>query len=809
MRGSQTSIGTRAEPDATFGLPIRPYLAEPRSVQAVVRRKTAADIARLDVVPFVEVATAVFEPFDPVTREATGSEATRILKASQNAPIDLDRTVFLGGLRRHARYRIVAQAYDSTGALISSLDGRSWTDVVVADDDRPPVPAKLPVALVDTPFSAKVDIRAGITGTAFIDHVDFSLFADTQGVAVPVPGASVRLGPSDLPRTLKIAGLQASASYTIRATAYGPGSPSTALSSTAAVLTVSDDDALASVVLSVPAGIVETLAGGGTPGLADGTGETARLRAPAGLAMAPGGVLFFADSGNHVIRKITHWGRTTTVAGSQQGFADKPGLAAEFNAPSGMAADTLGDLYVADAGNHRIRKIGSDGEVSTLAGSGERGLAEGPAATARFNDPGGVAVDTQGTVYVADTGNHRIRVIRSDGQVATLAGSSNAGSLDGTGSLAQFNRPHGLAIDPHGNLLVADSGNNRIRKVTPQGTVTTVAGQNLAGKTDGIGPAAKFFEPWGIAIDRQGNAFVTDSGGHGVRVVSSGGEVSTLAGAGAGFSDGIGIQARFDTPRGIALASNGDVYVADTNNSRLRKVGLPVPAAALVTAGEGVSFGPAPDPAAIGRVTLTAAASTLKPGDAVDLWATAFNNSGELAPVTFGWLSSASPFRGHLWNLGGGRARWIADRGSAKSGSTTITAVAPHGASASVTLAIANVAPATEAIAVTPITGGGTSTSSSVTVPLGSPIAFVLRYRDDNGSIEDPGSGFSLEWSVEGLSWSAYTGLSSAAAWQGDDLQLTASSSLTFSNPGTGSVTFKVLDGSNLPVVQTWKVEVR
>jgi hypothetical protein len=229
---------------------------------------------------------------------------------------------------------------------------------------------------------------------------------------------------------------------------------------------------------------------------------------------------------------------------------------------------------VADNNNHRIRKVTPAGVVSTLAGSGTAGFADGSATTAKFSYPNGVAVDSSGNVYVADRSNNRIRKVTSAGVVTTLAGSATGGSTDGTGTAATFSSPQGVAVDSSGNVYVAENG-NKIRKVTSAGVVTTLAG-STSGFADGNGPTAKFSGPNGVAVDSLGNVYVGDTANHRIRKVTPAGDVSTLAGSGAGFANGSGTTAQFNKPYGVAVDSSGNVYVADETNHRLRKLTLSI-----------------------------------------------------------------------------------------------------------------------------------------------------------------------------------------------------------------------------------------
>jgi sugar lactone lactonase YvrE len=201
------------------------------------------------------------------------------------------------------------------------------------------------------------------------------------------------------------------------------------------------------------------------------------------------------------------------------GFADGQGISASFHSPNGVAVDAGGNVYVADLGNHGIRKIAPSGSVSTLAGSGSMGFADGQGISARFNYPHGVCVDTGGNVYVADRENHRIRKITPSGSVSTLAG-SGIQFADGQGTSASFSYPSGVTVDAGGIVYVADSGNERIRKITPSGDVSTLAGSGNHASADGQGTAASFHWPIRVAVDAGGNVYVADNNSNLIRKIT-------------------------------------------------------------------------------------------------------------------------------------------------------------------------------------------------------------------------------------------------------------------------------------------------
>ena len=323
-----------------------------------------------------------------------------------------------------------------------------------------------------------------------------------------------------------------------------------------------------------------TLAGGaGLSGTNDGSGNLARFYNPKGVAVDRAGTVYVADTFNHTIRKITPFGITTTLAGAARlaaGYADGTGTNAVFNFPAGIAMGTNGNLYVVDGDNNLIRQITPAGVVSTFAGQLAPGFADGTGTNAVFNSPVGLAADRSGNLYVADAGNAVIRQITPAGVVTTLAGApGHAGYADGTGTNAWFNWPVGVAVDTTGTVYVADFNNTVIRRVTAAGAVTTLAGTaGIFGSADGTGGAAHFFYPSGVAVDSTGNVYVADSNyNNTIRRITPAGVVTTLAGLPptVGSTDGIGSAVRFFDPYGVAVDDAGNLYVADMENKTIRK----------------------------------------------------------------------------------------------------------------------------------------------------------------------------------------------------------------------------------------------
>lgn len=327
---------------------------------------------------------------------------------------------------------------------------------------------------------------------------------------------------------------------------------------------------------------VTTLAGQPQfPGATNGSGTNALFNEPAGIVVAANGTLFVADSANNAIRTVATNGLVSTFAGQLgvPGTADGMGTNAQFSAPSGLAFDLSGNLLVSDTGNATLRKITPAGRVATIAGvAGQSGFLDGAAGTAEFGSPLGVAVATNDNIYIVDGGNHVIRLL-TNGVVATLAGNPNIwGSADGPGTNALFNAPCGVAIDGHGNLWVSDTDNDTIRKVTPGGQVSTYAGlAGVDGTNDGPVATARFCRPAELTFDPQGNLLVADSFNHTLRKISTNGVVSTISGAPgtSGSADGINGQGRYFNPYGVAFSSNGLLLVADAYNELIRTVLVP------------------------------------------------------------------------------------------------------------------------------------------------------------------------------------------------------------------------------------------
>jgi streptogramin lyase len=260
----------------------------------------------------------------------------------------------------------------------------------------------------------------------------------------------------------------------------------------------------------------------------------------------------------------------STVAGlvHNHGSADGQGNDARFFAPFGIALDSVGDIFVADTGNNTIRKISPAGVVSTIAGlAGQAGSQDGVGSVARFRNPWGIAVDNSGGIYVADMSNNTIRKITPTGHVYTIAGQAGmSGNTDGFGAGARFNNPFGVAVDSAGDVYVSDTANNSIRKITVSHVVTTLAGlPGYAGNTDGSGPDARFWSPQGLAVDSAGNVYVADTSNNAIREITPMGVVTTLP---VSTDKTLALNG----PGGVTVDGKGNMYVADTNNHCVRKI---------------------------------------------------------------------------------------------------------------------------------------------------------------------------------------------------------------------------------------------
>ncbi|PIQ27407.1 hypothetical protein COW36_22665 [bacterium (Candidatus Blackallbacteria) CG17_big_fil_post_rev_8_21_14_2_50_48_46] len=320
---------------------------------------------------------------------------------------------------------------------------------------------------------------------------------------------------------------------------------------------------------------IELLSGEGDSDFKEGGPQEAQFSYPWDIVQGPDLFFYGVDRFNHRIRKISQQGQTTTFAGQRApGYQDGQAAQAQFDNPVGLTVDQAGNLYIADSGNHLIRKIDVKGNVSTLAGVPKKsGFQDGEAQTALFSSPSGLCLDAQGNLLIADSNNHRIRKLSADGKtVSTLVGSAEKGFLNGPALEARLNSPRDLVADSQGNLYISDGFNHAIRRLGKTGMLETWVGNGSPGDQEGVGEQARLNEPRGLDLDQAGNLYIADSGNHRIRLVSPDRSLSNFAGNGQGrFQNGSLKEGSFAMPSGLVLTPTG-LAIADTQNHRIRMI---------------------------------------------------------------------------------------------------------------------------------------------------------------------------------------------------------------------------------------------
>ena len=317
--------------------------------------------------------------------------------------------------------------------------------------------------------------------------------------------------------------------------------------------------------------IVTTVAGNGNASYINGAVSSATFNFPEDVVVTSNGTIYVTDVINKVIRKIANAQVSTLAGNGDFEISDGNGVMAGFKSPYSITIDANGYLYTTDENDPRIRRISPNGDVITYVGIATPGFSDGDKNNAQFKPGNYIIADALGNLYISDAGNHRIRKIDQSGQVSTIAGSGVAGYKDGNALTAQFNSPGGLTIDKLGNLFIVDKGNFRVRKISSDGVVTTVAGNGIEGDNDGINSDAQFnLDTRDIVADESLNLYLTDR--NKIRKISSDGLVTTIAGSTSGFQDGEGLSAKFNFPNGLSIDNTGKLYVADLINNRIRKI---------------------------------------------------------------------------------------------------------------------------------------------------------------------------------------------------------------------------------------------
>jgi uncharacterized protein (TIGR03437 family) len=559
-----------------------------------------------------------------------GANALATKLSPRNVAVASDGTLYISDFADHRVYRVTRDGRISVAA------GTGVPGAGAADEPASTAQLNAPAGLVVDAAGAvyvadsgnnrvrKIDRGRVVTVTGG-EQPASSLNAPT-GVAVDAAG-NLYIADSGNRRLVK----RSPAAVLVTLAGFGELTPRDVALDRSGTLVVA---ALTRVERVSTAGQVAPLAGNGTFGFLGDGGPAleAHLFFPAAVAADPAGNLYIADQRNYRVRKVESSGRILTVAGSGvSGSAGDRGLAvlAQLTTPSGVALDTMGRLWIADQDAHRVRLMAPGGTIETAAGTGARGYDGdgGPASSAQLFAPSSVALDRAGNVYIADSFNHRVRKIAPDGRISTVAGRGvrGYGGDGGPAIEAQMDTPRAVAVDAEGNLYVAEYANHCVRRVTPAGRIDTVVGTGRRGYSGdgGWALATDLNHPLGIALDPAGNLFIADSDNHRIRMVTPDGILTTIAGDGnPGFAGdgGAALTAQMYAPSGVAVGPGGEIYVADFWNHRVRKltplIAAPVEAEPLVPLSVVHAASLAPGPVAPGQlVTILGAGLAATPGE--------------------------------------------------------------------------------------------------------------------------------------------------------------------------------------------------
>lgn len=590
LASTPETLPTQTRPVAGMGdLVMQLRMGGAWTLQDVAAPNVRDDIKRLEIIPSLKDGEA-YLPLSTSGGTTTEGAVDQLKLVYEGQFSAGDRYYTLKNLPYDRTYRIQVRAYDALGKLIS-VEAQSYKDVAFSSTSWDSS-VSVPLQLTNVPYSASTSAQVTFVGqTGSTQDVLFSLVkVDSQDVETVIPGATMSVALGDLPRKINLGNLHPETRYRFKAQ---PRRADNTVLTTGLLewTTTSDSQPVApkSLALRLDPNDVTTYAGGGPEGILTGQRLAVSFKTPYDVAQDKDGNLYVSDYMDHRIRKIDTNGNVTTWVGSgNAGIVDGRGEAASITSPLGMVFDKAGNMFVISYADsisysgglkhgHNIRKITPQGDVTVFVGSptGVSGHADGTGHAARFNHPIGLTIDTDDNLYVADCYNHRIRKITPQGEVTTIAGSEQ-GFADGNGANAKFYNPFGICLDQENNLYVTDANNKRIRKIAPNGDVTTIAGtEGAQSPVDGPVSSARLRMPTYLTITSFGTLYFSD--GNAIRKISPEGMVVTVAGSVSttGMVNAIGTEARFYTPYGIKAMPDDTLFVADFGNRVVRRVAYP------------------------------------------------------------------------------------------------------------------------------------------------------------------------------------------------------------------------------------------